>query len=517
MGEVGNAQGGISREQRLALIIAIAALAIAGAAAIVLSGSSSSKGTASQTSLAFPNVDPSNSRHLGGSISAETVTGLKKAWTVPITAHSTNSAYWSTPVIADGVVYSQDSASNVQAIDLASGKVIWEASVGSEVPESNGVVVAGSRVFAASATSAFALDRATGEQLWSVPLTRNRFEGIDMAPGYHDGLVYVSTVPFGSKGNEVGVLWALNAKTGKKVWSFATVPKSLWGHPEINFGGGVLQTPAFDEEGSMYIGVGSPGPTAGTARYPWGTSRPGPNLYTDSIVKLDAATGKIEWHYQLTPHALCDWDLQGPPLLIEAGGQDLVVAAGKAGIVIAVDRETGKLVWKRPVGQHNGHDRDGIQAMKGNFSNLTIPLNVYPGARGGVPAPASTDGERIFVPVVNNSTTLVSQERGVPGQAFTGELVALNAADGTIEWKHPFSSATMGATSAVNDLVFGTVLTGRVFALDGKSGKQVWESGLPAGTLAGLAFTNNTMIAPAGNTLGGSGGTPGIVAYKLPG
>jgi len=517
MGEAGDGQGGINREQRLALIIAVTALVIGGAVAIVLSGSSSSKGKANLTSLAYPNVDPFNSRHLGGSISAETVASLEKAWTLPITAHSTNSAYWSTPVIADGVVYSQDSASNVQAIDLASGKVIWQASVGSEVPESNGVVVAENRVFAASSTSAFALDRATGKQLWSVPLTRNRFEGIDMAPGYHDGLVYVSTVPFGSKGNEVGILWALNAETGKKAWSFATVPKSLWGHPEINFGGGVLQTPAFDDNGAMYVGVGSPGPTAGTERYPWGASRPGRNLYTDSIVKLNAATGKIEWYYQLTPHALCDWDLQGPPLLIEAGGRSLVVAAGKGGIVIAVDRETGKLVWKRPVGIHNGHDQDGLEAMKGNLSNLTIPLNVYPGARGGVPAPASTDGERIFVPVVNNSTTLVSQEGGVPGQAFTGEIVALDAADGTIDWKHSFRSATMGATSAVNNLVFGTELTGRLFALDGKTGKQVWEIGLPAGTLAGLAFSTNTLIAPAGNTLGGSGGTPEIVAYKLSG
>jgi outer membrane protein assembly factor BamB len=517
MGDAGSERGGISKEQRLALTIAVAALVLSGVAAIVLSSSSSSKGKAKLTSIAYPNVDTSNSRHVGGSITAETVSSLKKAWTLPIAAHSINGAYWSTPVIADGVVYSQDSASNVQAIELASGKLLWEKSVGSQVPEANGVVVAGNRVFAASATSAFALNRATGKLLWAVPLTRNRFEGIDMAPGYHDGLVYVSTVPFASKGNEVGILWALNAKTGKKAWSFATVPKSLWGHPEINFGGGVLETPAFDEKGAMYIGVGSPGPVAGTERYPWGTSRPGPNLYTDSLVKLDAATGKIEWHYQLTPHAICDWDLQGPPLLIEAGGRNLVVAAGKGGIVIAVDRETGKLVWKRSVGRHNGHEQDGVRAMRGDFSNLKIPLEVYPGAIGGVASPASTDGERIFVPVVNNLTTLISQERGKSGPSYTGEVVALDAASGAVEWKHFFNSATMGATSAVNDLVFGTTLTGSVFALAGESGEQVWGSGLPAGTLAGLAFTGNMMIAPAGNTLAGSGGLPGIVAYKLQG
>lgn len=516
MGDGGAERQGINREQRLALTIAVAVLVLAGIVAIILSGSSSNKAKADLT-FAYPNMDPSNGRHAGGLITAETVTNLKKAWALPILAHSKNGAYWSTPVIADGVVYSQDSISNVQAIDLASGKLLWEASIGSQVPEANGVVVAKDRVFAASATNAFALNRETGKQIWSVPLTRNRFEGIDMAPGYNDGLVYVSTVPFKSKGDEIGILWALDAETGKKVWSFATVPKGLWGHPKINFGGGLLQTPAFDGKGGMYVGVGSPGPVAGTKRYPWGTSRPGRNLYTNSVVKLDAATGKIDWYYQLTPHALCDWDLQGPPLLIKAGGRDLVVVGGKGGIVIAVDQETGKLVWKRPVGRHNGHDQDGLQAMKGDFSSLAIPLKVYPGARGGIPSPASTDGKRIFVPVINNSTVLVSQERGRSGRAFTGEVVALDAATGAIEWKHYFSSPTMGATSAVNDLVFGTELTGRVFALSGESGKLVWESILPAGTLAGLAFTNNMMIAPAGNTFGGSGGVPAIVGYKLQG
>ncbi|HET7486233.1 MAG TPA: PQQ-binding-like beta-propeller repeat protein, partial [Solirubrobacterales bacterium] len=246
-------------------------------------------------------------------------------------------------------------------------------------------------------------------------------------------------------------------------------------------------------------------------------SRPGRNLYTDSLVKLDAATGKIDWYYQVTPHALCNCDLQGPPLLVEAGGRNLVVATGKAGIVVAVDRETGKLVWKRPVGRHNGHDQDGLQAMRGDFSNLAVPLKVYPGATGGVPSPVSTDGERIYVPVVNSPTTLVSQERGASSPPFTGELVALDAASGAVDWTHYFSSGAMGATSAVNDLVFATELTGRVFALSGKSGAVAWESTLPAGTVAGLAFSDDMMIAPAGNTVPGSGSLPEVVAYKLQG
>ena len=153
-------------------------------------------------------------------------------------------------------------------------------------------------------------------------LIRNEQEGIDMAPGYHDGIVYVSTVPvnvgefYGAGG--VGILWALDAKTGKKLWHFDTVPKDLWGKPEVNSGGGLWYTPAFDEKGSMYFGVGNPAPFPGTeSEEPWGSSRPGPNLYSDSLVKLDAKTGKLEWYYQVTPHALYDWDFQNPPILVE--------------------------------------------------------------------------------------------------------------------------------------------------------------------------------------------------------
>ena len=90
-------------------------------------------------------------------------------------------------------------------------------------------------------------------------------------------------------------------------------------------------------------------------------SRPAPDLYTGSVVKLDAKTGKLRWHHQVTPHALCNWDM-GSTVLAQAGGRDLVIASGLAGIVVALDRRTGKPVWKRVVGRHNGHDNDGLHA-----------------------------------------------------------------------------------------------------------------------------------------------------------
>ena len=82
------------------------------------------------------------------------------------------------------------------------------------------------------------------------------------------------------------------------------------------------------------------------------------------MVKLNAKTGKLEWYYQVTPHDVYDWDFQDPPILTDrrqASGD----RGGQVGPVVAVDAKTGKLVWKTPVGKHNGHDDDGLLAMRG--------------------------------------------------------------------------------------------------------------------------------------------------------
>ena len=129
----------------------------------------------------------------------------------------------------------------------------------------------------------------------------------------------------------------------------------------------------------MYFGTGNPAPFPGQSGEPWGASRPGANLYTDSIVKLDAKTGQLQWYHQATPHDLYDWDFQDPPILTEIGGREVAIGAGKSGLVIAVDAETGKQIWKTPVGEHNGHDNDGLRAMKGETSKLKGQMVVAPG------------------------------------------------------------------------------------------------------------------------------------------
>jgi outer membrane protein assembly factor BamB len=495
-------------------------LLVVAVVAVFLALSGSGEPAPTFTGSGDPNLDLANTRDVGGPIDSATVSKLHVAWTLPITAKSEYGSYSSTPIVSDGVVYSQDLASNVQAISLKTGRVLWSKSYESPDQGPNGLVVAHGRVFGATATAAFALDERTGQQIWSQTLVRNEHEGIDMAPGYHDGVVYVSTVPgnnqrfYGSGG--VGILWALDGATGRRLWHFDTAPAGLWSHPEINSGGGVWYSPAFDTQGALYVGTGNPAPFPGTSRYPWGSSRPGPDLYTDSLVKLDAATGRLEWYYQQTPHDLYDHDLQDPPMLVQVDGRQMVVAAGKAGFVIALDSHSGKLLWKRPVGIHNGHDNDSLYAMKHEYSKLKFPETVYPGLLGGVIAPMATNGATIFAPVVNLPVRYTSQTEDTEGPGESGELVALNSASGAVRWTHRFPTPLFGAATVVNDLVFVTTFSGELIALNDRSGAVVWQTQLPAGTNTGVIVSGDTLIAPAG-LAESSSQQPQLVAYRLGG
>jgi outer membrane protein assembly factor BamB len=354
-----------------------------------------------------------------------------------------------------------------------------------------------------------------------VRLVRNEHEGIDMAPAFNDGIVYVSTVPVNVSefygGGGAGVLWALDADTGKKLWHFDTVPKALWGNPRVNSGGGLWYTPSFDVNGKMYFGVGNPGPFPGTATKPWGLSRPGPNLYSNALVKLDSKTGKLEWYYQVTPHALYDWDFQNPPIIIYRDGKELVIGAGKSGFVIALNARSGELLWKVAVGKHNGHDDDGLLAMRGETSKLKLPMTVWPGSLGGVIAPMSTNRESVFVPVVNSPLEVISQtERREPGP-LSGELVALDVMTGELVWAHEFpDSPPFGFTSVANNVVFATTADGNLQAFHTDTGRVLWQETLPAGTNAGVSISGSTVIAPAG-LASSEGQTPQIVAFKLGG
>jgi outer membrane protein assembly factor BamB len=469
---------------------------------------------------AYPGMDLANTRFAAGPIDRESVEGLKLAWKLPSKTQSTYGAYSASPVVSGGVVYMQDLESNVQAVDLESGELLWETKMESAVQGPNGVAVEGGMVFGATETGAFALDAETGKEVWKTELTTQPKEAIDMSPGVHDGLVYVSTVPTdvtsAYNGGIAGIVYALDAKTGAKKWSFDTVPKGLWSkqHKSINSGGGLWYPPSFDEKGGMYIGTGNPVPFPGANGLPWGKSRPGSNLYTDSLVKLNAKTGKLEWYHQVTPHDVYDWDFQDPPILVNAGGKELAVGAGKSGQVVAVDAKSGKVVWQTAVGKHNGHDDDGVLAMRGEYSKLPKQATVYPGIIGGVIAPMAASKTTVFVPIVNHPLTVENGETIGEGEELTGEMVALDLATGKVKWNQSYEQPAFGAPVAVNDMVFFTTFEGTLHGLDAETGGELWTGALPAGSNSGVVASGNSLVVAAGIPVA-EGQIPSLVAFHL--
>jgi alcohol dehydrogenase (cytochrome c) len=480
---------------------------------------------------ALPGGNLQNTRDVASAITSSNVSKLGVAWTVPlrIPITHTDGAYATTPVVVNGVVYVQDLELNVMAISLATGKVLWRHVYNSPNGGPDGVNVANGVVYAATNHAAFALSAATGARLWSRTLVANNHEGIDMAPGYNHGTVHVSTVPVNPTvgvylGGGKGILFALNAQTGVPEWSWDEVG-DLWGNPKINSGGGQWYPPSFDAQGNIYIGVANPAPLIGTKAYPWGTSRPGPDLYTDSVVKL-SPQGKLLWYYQLTPHDLYDWDMQNSPVLSTAHGHPVVIDGGKAGILIELNAQTGKLLWKLPVGLHNGHDHDRLLTENAKpTSHVKLPRQfcLEPGADGGIETQLASNGSTTFA-AVNDLPAPICQigtgcsiSRSAAIEAVfkaTGEMVAVNQDTGQVEWDTKLPSSPYGAATVTNNVVFTTTFQGDLYALNAATGAILLKTLPSAGTNAPVIVDGDYVIAGAGVPLSKAQQSQ-IIAYKL--
>jgi alcohol dehydrogenase (cytochrome c) len=533
-----------------ATLLASAALAVAGcsggsthasapdcsALGTASTGPGGSAGPAAGTGWTLPNGNLHSTRDVNSAITAANVTRLGVAWCVPI--ESTGAArhlgltngFSATPVVVNGVVYTQDMESNVAAIKLATGKVLWTHNYNSPNGGPDGVTVAGGTVYAATNHAAVALSAATGKQLWSRTLIQNNHEGIDMAPGYRNGTVYVSTVPVNPTVGQYlaggkGILWALNARTGSPEWSWDEV-QNLWGNPAINSGGGLWDPPSFDAQGNLYMGIANPGPIGQTgwpSGYPWGTSRPGPNLYTDSVVKLSPA-GKLLWYYQLTPHDLYDWDLQNAPVLTTAHGQPVVIDGGKAGILVEVSAKTGKLLWKLPVGVHTGHENDGLLTENATpTSHISMPATfvLEPGVFGGVESQLASNGSTVFAAVNNLAATMTARGVAENSKAFqasiskaTGEMVAVSQDTGKVIWDDKLPSSPYGAATVTDGVVFTTTYGGYLYAFNAATGAVVLKTPLSSGANSPVAVAGDYVIVAAGVQLP-KGDKQLIIAYKL--
>ncbi len=462
-----------------------------------------------------PNADLANTRRVGGPIDGGSVGRLRLAWSIPLTA-----AYAATPVILDGVAYTQDLESNVYAIDIRHGTLLWKRTFAEPDTGPNGVNVAGGRVYGATPTDVFALDPGDGAVLWRTKLSRRPAETIDMAPGYHDGTVYVSTVPNGT--GVASALWAIDGATGNVRWRWSEVPAGLWGDPDVNAGGGAWHPPAFDERGGLYIGIANPVPWPGTEAAPLGASRPGANRWDNSIVKLDAQTGAFVWGRQAVAHDIYDWDLECPVILARTAGDQghqVALVAGKMGIVYAFDAQTGTLLWKRSVGLHNGHDHDALQAMRGDYSFFRPGQRVLPGDWGGVETPMASDGETVYVPV-NNLFAIYRDGFSLPEQQSllegTGEIVALDIVTGRVTWDRRLAHGVYGAATIANDVIFTTTVEGTLWALDTRTGRIIWQAHLPAGTDAPVAVSGAKLVTAASIPLS-EDQHAAILGYRLKG
>src|SRR5580698_7688258 len=515
----------------------------AGSAPATCSAGSASAGAAGNSGSAagaaawtLPGANLQNTRDVTSPITASNVSALGIAWCVPVEStgvaakNGFSDGYATTPVVVNGVVYTQDLESNVMAIRLATGKVLWTHNYSQPNGGPDGVTVVGNVVYAATIDTAVALSAATGRTLWSRKLTLNSHEGIDMAPGYNNGTVYISTVPVNPAvgeylGGGKGILWALNGQTGAPEWSWDEV-QNLWGDPAVNSGGGLWDPPSFDAQGNLYLGIANPGPIgeAGWPKgYPWGSSRPGPDLYTDSVVKL-SPQGKLLWYYQLTPHDLYDWDLQNSPVLTTANGQPVVIDAGKAGILIELNARTGKLIWKLPVGVHSGPANAGLLTEHATpataDSLLPATFELEPGVFGGVESQLASNGSTTFAAVNNLGVPMSVNGVTESGKAFTaaiakatGEMVAVNQDTGKIEWDDKLPSTPYGAATVTGNVVFTTTYSGYLYAFNAATGAILLKTPLSAGSNAPVTIDGDYLITAAGVQLPKQQQL--IIAYKL--
>jgi glucose dehydrogenase len=202
----------------------------------------------------------------------------------------------------------------------------------------------------------------------------------------------------------------------------------------------------------------------------------------------------------------------------------VVIAGGKAGILIELDAQTGKLLWQRPVGGHDGHENDGLlteHATPTSRGLLPAKYCLEPSLYGGILTQLASNGSTTFAAV--NDLALPATPADYTGTAATvlqavenatGEMVAVNQDTGTVEWDTLLPSSPYGAATVTNDVVFTTTFQGDLYALDAATGAIVFKTPMSAGCNAPVAVDGGYVIAGAGAALSSTQRNM-IIAYKL--
>jgi alcohol dehydrogenase (cytochrome c) len=444
------------------------------------------------------------------------------------------------PLVVDGVIYVTGPLDTAWAIDARTGRQIWRYR--RDLPSgliaccglvNRGFGVMGDRLFKTTLDAhVVAISRKTGAIEWDTPM-------VDYKRGYSGTtapLVVKDKVIVGVAGAEYGIrgfIDAYDAQSGKQVWRFYTTAgpddaghgtwrgtdQKAWEH-----GGGSIWVPgAYDPELNLvYWGTGNAGPDYN------GIEREGDNLYTASIVALDADTGKLRWHYQFTPHDIWDYDSTQMPVLadltLNGAPQKVVLFANRNGFFYILDRATGKLLRAKPF-----IETTWAKEVRGDGRPMLQP-NSVPSEEGTKVCPDQTGGTNWMPPSFDPSLNLffvtARESCGIfftwkddynPGDAFRGGAVqrmgetqvsalrAVDVATGARKWEFRYANQSWaGVLSTASGLVFAGS-SGNLMAFDAKTGKNLWHfqtgNALYAGAITYMIDDKQYVLMPSGTAL----------------
>jgi alcohol dehydrogenase (cytochrome c) len=470
---------------------------------------------------------------------------LAAQWTFQAEGMVIGRGFESTPLVMDGVLYITGNNNVAWAVDARSGRQIWRyrrplppgLTYGAGNPSNRGFAALGDRLFMSTLDGhLLAFDRNTGRVVWDVVVEDYKAgHALIAAP-----LVVKDKVIVGNSGGDLptrGFIDAYDPRTGARVWRFHTIPgpgepgSDTWSDADVlpRGGGAAWVTGSFDPELNLiYWGTGNPNPDY------YGGDRRGDNLYTASLVALDADTGRLRWHYQFTPHDTHDWDANHVPVLadltVRGQARKVVMVANRNGFFYTLDRTNGELLvakpytatkWAREVGPKGPIVlNDGVIPPGG--SEATTPC--VPDFRGGtVFNPPSYDPslQLFFVMARETCAYYTPEKMEMPGvgrvfmsggmrklaQPDFGALRAIDPKTGDMRWEHRFPTSTLaGVMSTASGLVFAGDHEGFFNAFESRTGKKLWSyrTGSPIWGAAGSSFMldgRQYVLIESGNTL----------------